>query len=383
MKEQLKIPNLGESVQEATIGKLLKTPGDIVRADDELVEIETEKLNQVLYAPANGKVSFLVKSGDRVPVGAVIAEVEVVAQGNVEKKEQTTKIEFSTTEPVKEIQTETGIRHTKEEWVKTLEKEPLVTKAPLQKEEVEKVSAVEIAQVSKEGCRYTRQKLSPIRKAIAKRLMDVQQQTAMLTTFNEVDLTHVIALRERYKDEFMKKHNVKLGFMSFFVKAAAGALQAFSEVNSFIDGDDLVTRNFIDISIAVSSERGLFVPVLRDADTLSYADIEHKIDDFAKRAKTGQLKANELQGGSFTITNGGVFGSLLSTPILNPPQCAILGMHKIEKRAVVINDEIVIRSMMYLALSYDHRILDGKEAISFLVHIKNHLEDPERDLLGI
>lgn len=205
----------------------------------------------------------------------------------------------------------------------------------------------------------------------------------MLTTFNEADMSHIIELRDSYKDAFSKLHNSRLGFMSFFIKASISALKAFPNVNAYIDGDDIINRNYFDIGVAVGTEKGLFVPVIRNCDSLSFAQIESSIESFAKKARDGTLSINDLQGGSFTITNGGVYGSLLSTPILNPPQSAILGMHKILKRPIAINDQVVIRPMMYLALSYDHRIIDGKEAVSFLVHIKNNLEDPSRLLLDV
>ena len=229
----------------------------------------------------------------------------------------------------------------------------------------------------------TRRPMSKIRKVIAQRLVEAQQSMAMLTTFNEVEMTQVILLREKYKESFAKKYGCKLGFMSFFVKAAVSALQTYPDFNSFIDGEDIVHRGTYDIGVAVGTDKGVIVPVIRNCDALSYAEIEQALEHFAKKAREGKIAANDLQGGGFTITNGGVYGSLLSTPILLPPQCGILGMHKIEKRPVVINDQISIRSMMYLALSYDHRLVDGKEAVSFLVHIKNMLEDPSRLLLEV
>lgn len=230
--------------------------------------------------------------------------------------------------------------------------------------------------------RETRQKLSRLRKVIGERLMQAQKSTAMLTTFNEADMTQIISLREKCKESFTKQYGVRLGFMSFFVKAVVSALEAYPEFNSYLDGDDLVHREYYDIGIAVGTNKGLFVPVIRNCDQLTFAEIEKALEGFANRAREGALSIEDLQGGGFTITNGGVYGSLLSTPILNPPQVGILGMHKIEKRPVVVNDQIAIRSMMYLALSYDHRIVDGKEAVSFLVHIKEILEDPARLLLN-
>ncbi|MBS0655570.1 MAG: dihydrolipoyllysine-residue succinyltransferase, partial [Verrucomicrobia bacterium] len=229
----------------------------------------------------------------------------------------------------------------------------------------------------------TRKKLSTLRKTLAQRLVEAQKESVQVTTFNEVDMTEVIAFREKYREQFMTKHGVKLGFMSFFIKAAVSALQAFPEVNSYLVGDEIVYRNYFDIAVAVSTDRGVIVPVLKHCDALSFAEIERQIDDFAERARSGRLTAPDLEGGGFTITNGGLFGSLLSTPVLNPPQCAILGMHKITKRPYVVNDQIVIRPIMNLALSYDHRLLDGKEAVSFLVHIKNCLEEPFRLELGV
>lgn len=365
MKVDIKIPSVGESVTEVTIGNIIKPNGSQVRADEEIIELETAKLNQVLYAPAAGRLSLKVKQGDIAKVGDLIGSVET---SDVKPQEQPAK---PTIEAAIESQGPSVIA--KQEWLKELEKEPTPTSAPV---------PVQVSYAPKEA-RETRQPLSAMRKVIAKRMLEASQQSAMLTTFNEADMSEVMKLREQYKELFQSRYKVKLGFMSFFVKAVTSALKAFPIVNSYLDGSDLVTRHYIDIGVAVSSERGLLVPVLKGCDELSFADIEKEIDDFMARAKTGSIKVDELMGGSFTITNGGVFGSLLSTPIINPPQCAILGMHKITKRAVVVDDQIVIRPMMYLALSYDHRVLDGKEAVSFLVHIKNMIEDPHRLELGV
>ena len=359
MNQEMKIPALGESITQVTIGKLLKKSGSQVNIDEEVIEIETDKLNQVLYAPAAGVLTFVVKEGDQAMVGDVVARIEV----------QTTA---TSPQPV---------RKQKEEWLQELKKP---AEPPVEVKQQEPKTQEPKTQEKKTSLRSeTRKKMSSIRRAIAQRLVAVTQETAMLTTFNEVDMSAVMQLREKYKDDFQKKYGVKLGFMSFFVKASTDALQAFPVVNSYLEGEDIVLRNYFDIAVAVSTDKGLFVPVLRGCDALSYADIEKNIEDLAKRAKSGQLVVDELQGGGFTITNGGTFGSMLSTPILNPPQCAILGMHRIIKRPVVVNDAIVIRPMMYLALSYDHRVLDGKEAVSFLVHIKNMLEDPERMQLHV
>ncbi len=349
MKKEIKIPPLGESIAEVTIGAILKPTGSEVRQDEEIIEIETDKLNQVLYAQADGVITFSVKQGDVVKVGDVIGSIE-------EKQLEKQKI------PSPKSQT-SHIEEKKKEWLSELEEK---------KEEPRKEASHDI-----------RKPLSSLKKAMAKRLLDVSQTTAMLTTFNEVDMSEVIKLKEQYKEAFLARYKTKLGFMSFFVKAAVSALKAYPEVNSYIDRESQVFRSQIDIGVAVSTEKGLIVPVIKDADILTFSEIEQAIDGFIIKAKEGSLTLDDLKGGGFTITNGGLFGSLLSTPILNPPQCAILGMHKITKRAVVVDDQIVVRPMMYLALSYDHQVLDGKQAVSFLVHIKNMIEDPHRLELGI
>lgn len=363
MKVEIKIPTVGESIAQVTIGNILKPSGSEVLADDELLELETDKLNQVLYAPHAGRLTLRVKSGDTLNIGDVVGFIETSAEKPVEA-------------PKKEVAQE--------------KKAPAAYKSPakLSKEQflqdIEAEKPVPLATTKKTSSSSTTRKPLPRhRKVMAERMLEATHTTAMLTTFNEADMSEIIKLRETYKELFMARHKVKLGFMSFFVKACASALQAFPMVNSSIEGNDQVFRNSIDISIAVSSERGLVVPVLRGCDKLSFAEIESQIDDYMDRAKSGSLTVDDLMGGGFTITNGGVFGSLLSTPILNPPQSAILGMHKITKRAVVIEDQVQIRPMMFLAMSYDHRVLDGREAVLFLVHIKNMLEDPHRLELGV
>lgn len=356
MKSDIKIPTLGESITQVTIGSILKPTGSHVMQDDELLELETDKLNQVLYAPQTGVVTLTVKTGDTANVGDVIGFVDVQSVAKEEVKQTTIIKETSPAQLAKK------------EWLSELEspqKQAVVTPTP----HVEP--------------QETRKPLSRLRKVMGARMLEAVHSTAMLTTFNEADMSEVIKLREQYKEAFIARYKTKLGFMSFFVKAAVSALQAYPMVNSYLDGETQVFRASFDISVAVSSERGLIVPVIRSADSLSFAQIEQQIDDFALQAKNGTLTVSELQGGSFTITNGGLFGSMQSTPILNPPQCAILGMHKITKRAVVVDDQIVIRPIMYLALSYDHRVLDGKEAVSFLLHIKNMIEDPHRLELGV
>lgn len=392
MKTEIKIPAMGESISEATIGAFIKANGSFVKADDELLELETDKVNQVLYAPQVGVVTWNVAEGDTVKIGQVIGSVdgskeapaqEAPSQPPSKAAPKETKAEIKQEAPsLPKQKASVGARSGKDQFLSGLEQD-----------EPEKIKAFQPTsthatsqppQPSRPSERNeTRQKMSRIRKVIASRLVDVLQQTAMLTTFNEVDMTKIMEMREAYKEPFTKKYQVKLGFMPFFVKAVVSAMKAFPEINAYIDGDELVYRNYFDIGIAVGTDKGLFVPVVRDCDALSFSDIEHSIESFARKAREGGLAPGDLQGGGFTITNGGTYGSLLSTPILNPPQSAILGMHKIMKRPVVVDDQIVIRQMMYLALSYDHRVVDGKEAVSFLVHIKNALEDPSRILIGI
>lgn len=358
MVVELKIPQLGESVAEVTVARIIATSNSLVQVDAEIIEVETDKLNQVLYAPQSGIVTIQVAVGDILKVGSVYGSLEP-------KQVETKSAKVEVVDAIKE--SDAVVQKSVSSWVESARQD-----------------AQQVAKKSTEApSKEIRKKLSSLRKVIAQRLLDATRNTAMLTTFNEVDMTEILKLREKYKESFQKKYGVKLGFMSFFAKACISAIQAYPIVNAFIDNDDLVYRASIDLSIAVSTEKGLLVPVIRNADRLSFDEIEKKIEDFALRARSSKIDVDELKGGSFTITNGGVFGSLLSTPIITPPQCAILGMHKIQKRPVVVNDQIVIRQMMYLALSYDHRVMDGKEAVSFLVHIKNCLEEPERLLLGM
>lgn len=388
MNHDIKVPSMGESISEAVIGQILVPSGTIVKADDEVLELETDKVNQPLYAPAGGRVKLNVKTGDTVKIGQTIGQIEASTEApskEVKPEQPAAPAKKTADQPaaspsLTQQRPEEPIRYGKEAFLADL-------KAPSKQEEKEKIPSQRIEKVSpapRPGSgKETRRPMSRIRKVIAQRLVEAQHTMAMLTTFNEVDLTQVIQLREKYKEEFVKKYGCKLGFMSFFVKAAVDALQAYPDLNSYIDGDDIVHRETYDIGVAVGTEKGVIVPVIRNCDQLSYAEVEKALENFAKKAREGKISADDLQGGGFTITNGGVYGSLLSTPILLPPQCGILGMHKIEKRPVVINDQIAIRSMMYLALSYDHRLIDGKEAVSFLVHLKNTLEDSSRLLLHI
>lgn len=380
MQNEIKIPAMGESISSATVGNILKQSGSIVSMDDEILELETDKVNQVLYAQASGTLTLNVKTGDVVKIGQIIGRIDVKQGVEVKKKEPEIKTETPKEEKKSEppkpetkaaeasIPSDSKARYSKDDFVASL-------KSP----EVKLKEKPKVVSSRTE----TRTKMSKIRQVIAKRLLEAQHTTAMLTTFNEIDMSQVMLLREKYKDIFLKAHGVKLGFMSFFVKACVAALHSFPGLNSYIEGDDLIHREYYDIGIAVSTERGLIVPVLRNCDQLTFAEIEGGIENFAKKARTGGISVDDLQGGGFTITNGGVFGSLLSTPILNPPQSGILGMHKIMKRAVVLDDQIIIRPMMYVALSYDHRIVDGREAVSFLVEIKNFLEDPARLVLDV
>ncbi len=428
MKVEIKVPAMGESISSATVGTLLKPSGSSVAADEEIIELETDKVNQVLYAPQAGVLTWSVAPQDVVKIGQLLGyvETEAAAKPEAPKQEAPKKEEPKQEAPKKEEPKQEAPKKeepkpeaSKQEASKKEEPKPEAPKQEASKKEEPKPEAPkqeapkkeepkqEVPKPSEAGVRKTREsiveelqrppplkpnlaalretrrKISKVRRVIGERLMQVQQTTASLTTFNEVDMTQVLLLRDKYKELFAKKHGVRLGFMSFFVKAVVSALQAFPDFNSYLDGDELVHREYYDIGVAVGTEKGVFVPVIRNADQLTYSEIEAAIVEYANKAKEGKIGADDLQGGGFTITNGGVYGSLLSTPILNPPQCAILGMHKIEKRAVVLEDEIVIRSMMYLALTYDHRIVDGKEAVSFLVHIKNMLEDPARQVLHV
>lgn len=378
MTVEIKVPAMGESITEATIGQLLKPSGSVVKAEEEILELETDKVNQVLYAETDGVIEWIVSVDDTVTIGQVIGHIKEGQQSQAKpepKKElEQTKIE---TKPSKS--SEKSARVSKEDFLK---EQPAVKKEPEPKKEKPTPKTEKVVTASQSPLE-TRTRMPKIRQVIAKRLVEVQQTTAMLTTFNEVDLTEVQRIRKDHKESFMKRHDCKLGLMSFFVKAASAALLKFPHVNSRIEGDEIVTPRHVSMSIAVSTDRGLVVPVLKNTEILTFAEIEKGIVDFAIRAREGRLAVDEFEGGSFTITNGGVFGSLLSTPIINAPQSAILGMHTISMRPMVIDGEIKPRPMMYLALSYDHRIVDGKEAVSFLVYMKKSLEDPANLLLDL
>jgi 2-oxoglutarate dehydrogenase E2 component (dihydrolipoamide succinyltransferase) len=391
MAKDLVVPTLGESVTEATVSKWLKQVGDPVKADEPVVELETDKVSVAVPSPETGILSEIkIQAGSTVNVGAILGSVGA-GTASVAKKEP-----VKAPEPVK----------------------PKIVEAPVSKKEILSPAVkriveekrIDISTISGSGrdgrilkgdllesmglpsvpssARATkgdeeRVKMTRLRATIAKRLKEAQNNAAMLTTFNEIDMSRIIEMRAEYKDGFQKRYGVKLGFMSFFVRSCVEALKAFPIINAEIQQDEIVYKNYYNIGVAVGTEKGLVVPVVRDADELSFADIEKQIIALGEKAKLGQLSIEELQGGTFTITNGGIYGSMLSTPILNPPQSGVLGMHNIVQRAVVVDGKVEVRPIMYLALSYDHRIIDGKDAVSFLVRVKEYLEDPRRLFLNL
>ena len=410
--EQVTVPRAGESITEGTLNRWLKADGAYVKADEPLFELGTDKATQEVAAPVAGLVKILIPEGQTVAVGAVVATIDTdakapttpstpnspkpaaVTSGSQKPPESGSAVEAIPSPAAARVLAESGLKPSdvagtgaggrilKEDAVAAASSAVRTPagngkSAPPTEAIKTKIEVVPGNRAS------TREPMSQVRKRIAARLLESQNSTATLTTFNEVDMSAIQDLRSKYNERFEKKHGVKLGFMSVFVKAAVEALKTFPMVNSRIDGTDIVHQHFYDIGVAVSTEKGLMVPIVRDTDKLGFADIEKRITELAKKARDGKIAFTDLEGGTFTITNGGIFGSMLSTPILNPPQCAILGMHSIQKRAVVVNDQIVIRPMMYLALSYDHRVIDGREAVQFLVRIKECVENPERMLLEI
>jgi 2-oxoglutarate dehydrogenase E2 component (dihydrolipoamide succinyltransferase) len=435
---EIRVPTLGESVTEATIGKWFKHPGDAVAVDEPLVELETDKVTIEVPSPAAGVLaSIAAKDGETVGVGAVLGQIQdgaaaKASTGRPDQKTATTTAinagpevpqprpqaptpppppppppQARTPEPkpqqtpvaaampappsVRKLAAESGLdvatvpgsgkdgRVTKGDMLAAIER---AAAAPTP---VAATAAVQMRAPSPpdDAAREERVRMTRLRQTVARRLKDAQNTAAMLTTFNEVDMSAVMHLRSQYRDQFEKKHGVKLGFMSFFVRACVQALREIPNVNAEIDGTDIVYKNYYHIAVAVGTEKGLVVPVVRDCDLKSFAQIEKEIADYGRRAREGTLKLEELQGGTFTISNGGVYGSLMSTPILNAPQSGILGMHKIQERPVVVAGKIEVRPMMYLALSYDHRIVDGREAVTFLVRVKESLEDPARLVLDL
>jgi 2-oxoglutarate dehydrogenase E2 component (dihydrolipoamide succinyltransferase) len=393
MSIEIKVPVLPESIADATVAVWHKQPGDFVSQDENIVDLETDKVVLEVPAPSDGVLKEIFKpEGSTVLASEVIASFEEGATAGAEPAKEQAPAETSASSS--EHLSPAPRQLAAENDIAASDVSGSGKKGRVVKEDVEKViankssvapakaAAAPVPQALGERVEK-RVPMTRLRQRIAERLLDAKNNTAMLTTFNEVNLQEVMDLRKKYKDIFEKKHDARLGFMSFFTKAAVEALKQFPSVNASIDGSDVVYHGYYDIGIAMSTERGLVVPILRDADQLTMAGMESSIVNFAKSAKAGKLSLEDMTGGTFSITNGGVFGSMLSTPILNPPQSAILGMHTIQQRVVVENGEMVIRPMMYLALSYDHRIIDGKEAISFLVAIKNTLEDPARLLIGV
>jgi 2-oxoglutarate dehydrogenase E2 component (dihydrolipoamide succinyltransferase) len=397
---ELKVPSPGESVTEVTIARWLKQNGDVVEKDEVVAEIDSDKATLTLNAEEAGKLEILVPEGESVKVNSVVAKIDTSVKPTITTK---TEAKQEKQEKVSELKQEQKTSVSVESKTSQNEPSPAAKKiiaeqnidlsqiqgtgknGRITKQDVLKYisSGFPKAQESISnywtGSRETeRQKMSSLRKAISKRLVSVKNQTAMLTTFNEVDMSAVYELRNKYKDKFKEKHNVSLGFMSFFTKAVCEALYHFPAVNAMIDGDEIVYHKYCDIGIAVSTPKGLMVPIIRNAETMSLAEIELKIKELATKAREGKLTIPEMEGGTFTITNGGVFGSMLSTPIINPPQSAILGMHNVVERPVAIKGKVEIRPIMYVALSYDHRIIDGRESVGFLYKVKELIENPVR-----
>lgn len=405
MSIEIKVPLLPESVSDATLIAWHKNAGETVSRDENLVDLETDKVVLEVPAPVSGTImKIVVDNGTTVVAGDVLAileegEVAAAAPANPEQAAVEKVASTAKKEPAGPVKTSPAVRRLLDEYdldatmVSGSGKDGRITKADvmafLKSNDSGNVTpgdpapAVEESVVTRTARTEQRVPMTRLRARIAERLVDAQQTAAMLTTFNEVDLTEVMALRKRYRDSFERQHGVRLGFMSFFAKAAVEALKRFPVVNASVEGTEIIYHNYFDIGIAVSSDRGLMVPVIRDVDLMSFAEFETTLAEMAGKAQAGTIGMDDLTGGTFTITNGGIFGSMMSTPILNQPQSAILGMHSIQQRPVVIDDEIVARPMMYLAVTYDHRIIDGKEAVQFLVVIKEQLEDPGRLLLQV
>jgi len=401
---EVKIPPMGESITSGILAKWHVADGDVVKKDQPLFELETDKITSEGTAEAAGRISFKAAAGDEVKIGQVVATLDSSATAGTEAPAAANSPapaaaakETTQSPAVRRLAAETNVdpatvagtgkagRVTKGDMLAATESK---SKSPFPAAPVTAPAAAPTPTPTAPtpvatGERQTRKKMSPLRAKIAQRLVAAQHEAAMLTTFNEVDMSSVIALRTKYQDDFVKKHGLKLGFMSFFAKAVVHALREVPAVNAQLGGDSIVQNNFYDIGVAVSTDKGLMVPVIRDCDSLGMAAIEKAIADAAKRAREAKITLADLEGGVFTITNGGIFGSMLSTPIINPPQAAILGLHAINERPVAVAGQVVIRPMMYLALSYDHRLVDGKEAVTFLVKVKQAIEDPARLVIGI
>jgi 2-oxoglutarate dehydrogenase E2 component (dihydrolipoamide succinyltransferase) len=403
----IKVPAIGESISEVTLIKWLKHDGDYVDRDEVIAELESEKATFEVNAEKAGTLKTLGKEGDTLKIGQVLANIDETAAKPAAKPEEKKSASNGMPAAAKVVSEKAAavpepVKAASSSSSSDVKATP-VAAAIITDKKVDKGSIIPSGANGKIvkhdvlealsnpgrllgkilfGRDVRKEKMSNLRKTVSRRLVEAKNTTAMLTTFNEVDMTQVMALRSKYKDKFKEKHGVNLGFMSFFTKACCYALQEWPAVNAYIDGEEIVYHDYCDISIAVSAPKGLVVPVIRNAESLSMAEIEKKVVELAGKARDNKLSMEEMQGGTFTITNGGVFGSLMSTPIINIPQSAILGMHKIEERAVVVNGQVVIRSMMYLAVSYDHRIIDGRESVSFLVRVKELLENPDQLLFG-
>ena len=373
---EVKVPPMGESISSGILAKWHVAEGDIVKKDQPLFELETDKITSEGTAEAAGKITLQVAAGAEVQIGQVVATIDPAATAAepaaAPAPEKAAPAPAAAPEPAPAAKPAPVAD--KPAKAKAVEAVPAPAKPAAPAPAPKPVAA---------GERQTRRKLSPLRQRIAQRLVSAQHEAAMLTTFNEVDMSAVMGLRARYQEDFVKKNGVKLGFMSFFVKAVVGALKQIPAVNAQIDGDTVVENHYYDIGVAVSTEKGLMVPVVKDCDSLNMAAIEKAIGASAQKAREGKIALADLEGGVFTITNGGIFGSMLSTPIINPPQSAILGLHAITERPVALNGQVVIRPMMYLALSYDHRLVDGREAVTFLVKVKQAIEDPMRLMLNV
>ncbi|MBM4095586.1 MAG: 2-oxoglutarate dehydrogenase complex dihydrolipoyllysine-residue succinyltransferase [Planctomycetes bacterium] len=397
MSVEIKVPSVGESVSEGVLSRWVRKAGQGVKAGEPVFELETDKASQEIASPAEGTLEVIVQEGQKVMVGQVVGKIlpgkvtssaapanAPAAPANTPAPAPVAKASSvqAASPSARQMADEHGLDTSK---ISGTGRDGRVIKEDVQAA----IGSTKSAPASSEPAKVsptrseTRTRMSTLRQRIAERLLSAQQNAAILTTFNEADMSAVMALRAKYKDSFQKKHGVGLGFMGFFVKAVAEAARVFPAVNARIEGSDVVTPNYLDVGVAVSTEKGLMVPVLRDADKMTFAQIEKGIVELAVKARDGKISVADLQGGTFTITNGGVFGSLLSTPILNPPQSGILGMHTIQKRPVVVDDQIAIRPMMYLALSYDHRLIDGREAVGFLVRVKECIENPERLMLEV
>ena len=399
----VKIPPMGESISSGVLAKWHVADGDIVKAGQALFELETDKITSEGTAEAAGRIALKAQAGAEVKIGEVVATIDGSVSADAAPADAPAPATGSTpsvgsdvqSPAVRRLAAETGLdpakvkgsgkagRVTKGDMLAAAESTPTASQPPAAAPEKKPATPPKETKPRAPGEKQTRRKMTPLRARIAERLVQAQHEAAMLTTFNEVDMSAVMALRSKYQEAFVKKHGFKLGFMSFFAKAVVQALKEVPALNARIDGDTIVQNHYYDLGVAVSTEKGLMVPVVRDCDSLSMAGIEQSIADLAKRARDGKITLPDLEGGVFTITNGGIFGSMLSTPILNAPQCGILGLHAINDRPVAVDGQVVIRPMMYLALSYDHRLVDGREAVTFLVKVKQAIEDPARLLIEI